>query len=512
MSLAALALAAAIAAGPIDDRYRAALDTLYDGSTDTALTRLEALSAENPRDPVGPYLEALALCWKVEERPETRALDGDLVRRADRALALADALLAADANDARARFARGAAHGAKSRLALFRLERVEAAREAVRMREDLAEARRLDPGVSDTLFGLGLYDYYADVLPRAAKLIRFLLGMPGGDRARGLEEIAAARDESLFHGAEVRAQMYEILAFYEGDPDAAEAEMEALHSKYPDSPLWALKLAEHRRERMGSYGASAAVAREILAAARAGSPNFAPITATMARLSLGKSLLRDLRLAEAEEVLRGAVDPVPGDGGRSFDAQLLLGETLELQDRRADAVGHYRAAASSTDPDVRRRAERHLAKARPRGEVAALRFVADARRARERHDPEGSAERYRSAYRAWPACREARVGAAEAALRAGELDVARRRLGTLADGPGDGSDSPPWVSAWARLLLARWFDATGDRRAALKLYNDVFKHPFGQEELRGRAEAGLRTAWRPVGGEISPRDRVNYSR
>jgi tetratricopeptide (TPR) repeat protein len=511
MSLAALALAAAIAAGPVDDRYRAALDVLYDGSTETALARLAALSAESPRDAVGPYLEALALCWKVEERPESRDLDRELVGKADRALELADALLSADPSDARARFARGAAHGVKSRLALFRLERREAAHEAARMREDLTEAHRLDPDASDTLFGLGLYDYYVDVLPRAAKVIRFLLGMPGGDRARGLEEIAAARNGSLFHGTEVRAQLYEIFAFYERDPDAAETEMAALHEKYPDSPLWALKLAEHRRDRMGSYGESAATARDILEAARAGRPNVAPITVAMARLSVGESLLRDLRLVEAEAVLRSVADTAPRDVER-LKALLLLAEALELQGRRDEAVVDYRAAQGSTDRDVRRHADRRLAKARPPAEVAALRLVAAARRLRESGDTAGSLERYLSAFRLWPACREAEVGAAQAALRAAMLDAAGRRLEAAAVEPPEDEDSPPWVAAWARLLLAQLRDATGAREEAVALYNQVLKHPIGQAELRREAEAGLKEAWRPARDASARPDRMHYSK
>jgi tetratricopeptide (TPR) repeat protein len=495
MSLAALALAATIAAGPIDDAYRAALDALYDGSTDTALARLAALSAERPRDPVGPYLEALALCWKIEERPGTRDLDAVLGARADRALELADALLAADPREARALFARGAAHGVKSRLALFRLERREAAREAVRMREDLTEARRLDPANVDTLFGLGLYDYYADVLPRAAKLLRFLLGIPGGDRGRGLEMISRAKEGSLFHGTEVRAQLYEIFAFYERDADAADAEMTSLHERYPGSPLWGLKLAEHRRERMGAYSASAATAREVLAAAGSGHPNFAPITAAMARLSLGESLLRDLRLDEAEAVLRAACDPAPENVEVSLEAHQLLGEALELQGHRDRAVGHYRVAESSANADLRRRAAASLARPRPRDEVAALRLVAQARRLAERPDPEGSADRYRSALRLWPACREAHVGVAQGALRAGQVREARRLLRSAADATGD--DAPPWVSTWGRLLSARVLDATGDRDEAVVLYKEVLKAPMGREDLRSEAEAGLKNRWNP---------------
>src|SRR6185436_7077183 len=102
---------------------------------------------------------------------------------------------------------------------MFRGHRGDAAREAVRMREDLLAVREGDPGNREALFGLGLYDYYSDVLPRVAKVLRFLARMPGGDRDRGLRYIEEASEGAVLHEVEVRAQLYEIYAFYEDRPD-----------------------------------------------------------------------------------------------------------------------------------------------------------------------------------------------------------------------------------------------------------------------------------------------------
>ena len=52
----------------------------------------------------------------------------------------------------------------------------------------------LDPGLQDAYFGIGLYHYYADVAPVAAKMLRWLLLLPGGDREAGLREMLRARD------------------------------------------------------------------------------------------------------------------------------------------------------------------------------------------------------------------------------------------------------------------------------------------------------------------------------
>ena len=501
MTAAALVLAVALGSSPpSDDDRRRALALLYDGYTDTAIDRLDSLTTAAPDDPMGVYLGALAFCWKIEERPESRALEPEFHRRVDRAIALADARLERDPGDVRALLARGAAHGVRSRLHLFRLEGSAAARAAVRMRGDLLEVRRLDAGNKDAFFGLGLYDYYADVLPRFVKLVRFLAGIPGGNRERGLAEIAAAREGSLFHSTEVEWQLYEIYAFYEEDPDRAEPEIEALRERYPNAPLWGLKLAEHRRDRLGLFAESAAVSRQVLASVERGRPNYSPVVGDLARLSLGEALLLDLRPGEAATALRTVRAAATEAWAVGPRAELLLGRALELEGDRPGSLPHYRFAAEAVDREVRRRAERALAAPIPDPEVRALRRLGEARRSRGAGRPVEALGAYRDALRLWPSCREAALRVAEADLDAGRLAAARRGLRGL---EGAKAADPPWLRPSARLLLARIHDATGDRMEALRLYKEVFKHPFGQKELRRAAEEGLRRRWVPPAADAA---------
>lgn len=485
MTAAAFVLAAAFLSSPSDDSYRAALDLLYDGSTETALLRLGALREETPDDPMSAYLEALALCWKIEQRPDSRSLDAGFRSLVDRAIALADARLGRDPLDVRALVARGAAHGVRSRFHLFRGEARPAARAAEWMRTDLLAAQALDPGNRDVLFGLGLYDYYVDVLPRGVKLLRFFLGMPGGDRRRGLLSIAAAREGSLFHRSEVEWQLYQINAFYEDEPDQADTAISSLRGRYPGSPLWALQLAEHRRARLGLYSESAATAREILAASGAGHPNFSPVVAAMARLALGESLLLDLRLAEAEDALR----PVADDPSLAARAHLLLGKALELSGRRESAEAHYKVAAVSSRLDLRREAAIALATPLTKADVDGARRLGEARRLREAGHEDSSLAAYRAALAASPQCREATTALAADDVRHGRAQAALRAARQAETAK---SFAPPWVAAEARLVQAEALEMLGDRPGAIRLYKDVFQKPFGRTTLRERAAEGLR--------------------
>ena len=55
---------------------------------------------------------------------------------------------------------------------VLREERLAAARDGKRIKEALERALALDPGLDDAYFGIGMYRYYADVAPTAAKILQ----------------------------------------------------------------------------------------------------------------------------------------------------------------------------------------------------------------------------------------------------------------------------------------------------------------------------------------------------
>jgi tetratricopeptide (TPR) repeat protein len=484
---------------PGDEAYRAALELVYNGAFDAAEDRLSALSASG--DPVGPYLQALALGWKLEQRPGSTAFDDAFLQKTAQALALAEARLGKDRDDARARLARGAAFGVRSRYHIFRRHRSDAAKDAVRMREDLLKARAQGVTDGDILFGLGLYDYYTDVLPKVIKLVRFFTGMPGGDRERGLAFLEEAREGTLFHDTEARVQLYEIYAFYEDKPDRALVEIRALWARYPGWPRWGLSLAEHLRDRLGLYEESAAVARVVLETAEEGRhPNYQPVVAAIARASLGESLLLDGRFREARAALLPAGEGSPEAPGVAPRVHLLLGRSLELEGDRDAALPHYRAAAGSPDPEVRHRAQAALASPLPAGERRAAQALAVARREREAGYEEEAVAACRRAREAWPRSTEAALCVAESDLKRGRPEEAREILEGLG---ADKGVRPPWARPWAALLYGELRDLEGRREEAVQEYKKVLQEPYGREALRARAAEGLRRPFTPESGPPS---------
>jgi len=490
--LAAAAPAAAIGKDA-DAAYRAGLGLVYDGSFAAAEARLAELASEQPADPVAPYLQALALEWRLEQRPDQRALDPAVLALADRALALAAAALARDPADARALLARGAAHGVKSRLFLFRWERRSATREALDMREALTQARARGVRSPDLDFGLGLYDYYADTLPRFFRLFAFLLGIPGGDRQRGLEQVArAAHGGSLFHDDEARAQMYDIESYFEHRPDRALPWIRELRGRYPGWPLWGLKLAGALSE-LGLFAESAAVAEAIEdTAARARHPNYGPLAAAMAAALRAEALLLDLRPGEARAEARralGAADTPAWVRGRAL---LVEGKSLELEGQAAPAREAYAAAEATGDPPCARAAREALAAPLPAAAASAMGLLARARRAAENGDPAAARRLCLEAHAAFPRGDEGRLCAAQEDLAAGRAARAEDLARALV------ADAAPWLRPEARLVLAAALERRGRAAEAVTEYGRVWEEPYGRADRRTRAADALRRLGRPV--------------
>jgi len=477
-------------ASEADVAYRASLELVYQGHLETALTRLRTAADVHPEDPVAAYVLALALCWKVEQQPESVELDRELLATAAMAVARADARLERKPDDVRALFARGAAHGTLSRYHLFRLHRSDAARSAVRMREDLARVRALDPQHEDALFGLGLYDYYADVLSRAAKVIRFLARIPGGDRQRGLASIEDAAGRAALHRTEARVQLFEIHAFYEERPGRAMDQLDELRRLYPTHPLWALRAAEHLRARLGAYGDAVLVGREILARAARGETNYkGPWVPALARLEVGHAFLSDLRPAEARPfLLPVARGGIPGYAAAAPRARYLLGRCLELEGDREGALAHYRIAGGGADDEWRKAARAAVASPIPAARVRALAALGEARRQREAKRSEDALALAREALRDWPLSMEAALALVDQRLASG--DAAGARAAWPRSDARQLAETP-WLQPWEGLLEGEWHDLEGRRAEAVQQYKKVLQGRFRRPDLERRAEEGI---------------------
>jgi hypothetical protein len=340
-------------------------------------------------------LDATAVWWQIQLDPENRALDPTFTASVERAIRMTEAWTERAPHDAEAWFYLGGAYGARVQWRVLRGEKVAAARDGKQIKQALERAIALEPGLDDAYFGLGMYKYYADVAPAAARILRFLLLLPGGDREEGLREMLRARSRGRLLQGEADYQLHLIYLWYERQTRRAIELLHALQARYPGNPLYLAQIAHIQDTYEHDITGSLDTWRALLAAAREQRANNAPLAEVQARLGAAR-MLEALQLTDdAIEHLKAVTAMKPRAPYSSLAvAHLRLGEAHDRLGARSAAISAYKAAVSAVPPldpyDVRGQAADRMRKPPDARRSEAYRLSLDGWRRLERNDLPGA--------------------------------------------------------------------------------------------------------------------------
>jgi tetratricopeptide (TPR) repeat protein len=473
--------------------YRAILDADFE-----AAEELIAEACPPAPDEACQTLEATRLLWRIQIDPEQTELDARFTAAVDRAIAAAEAWAGREPESAEAWFYVGGAYGARVQFRVLRRQHVGAARDGKAIKQALDRALALDPALTDAKFGLGLYEYYADVAPTAAKVLRFLLLLPGGDRARGLARMRDAQREGALLSDEAAYQIHLVLLWYENKPREGLELLQALGARHPRNPFFHRLTAETLENYLHDTTASLEAWRGLLARADAAAVNEPLLADADARLGLAATLdaLGDTDLAVSTLTPLLARTPTE-PWGAAARTELALG-------RLYDRLGEWSKAEALFTAVV---------KAPPAPDPLGL--AAAARRARQRPTAFTKGESHRLALAAWrgferqatapveadfekaltldPQNQIARVHYARVLLARRETARALQQLDAVLRAPGN---TPPALVADAALAAARLREQTHDTTTARALYRRAaftFGASAATREAATRAIARLDT-------------------
>jgi tetratricopeptide (TPR) repeat protein len=340
-------------------------------------------------------LAATSTWWRILLDPDSRAVDPQFDARVEHAIETTEAWAAREPQNAEAHFYAGAAYAARVQWRVLRDEKIAAARDGKRIKQALERAIALDPSLDDAYFGVGMYQYYADIAPAAAKVLRFLLALPGGDRTEGLARMQRARAEGTLLRGEADYQLHIIYLWYERRPDQAVELLQSLNDRYPRNPLFPAQLADVQDRYLHDIVASLDTWEDLLAAALGGGVNEAGIAEARARLGMAKQLEAlhesDRAIGQMRQVIemKGA-----RPSGALAEAYVGLGEAEDRLGHRDAALAAYRlaiAAAPAPDvQDVRRRAADRMRRAPDAARAEAYRLSIEGVRRLEKKDLAGA--------------------------------------------------------------------------------------------------------------------------
>jgi hypothetical protein len=285
--MAALLIGAVPAHAALTEAPR--LAAVYDAILDARFDRVDAqLTQTCPPAPLEACaaLAVVSAWWQIQLTPESRALDGRFTDRASAAIAANEAWTKREPARGGAWFYLAGSYGPLVQWRVLRGERLAAAREGKKIKDALERALQLDPSLDDAYFGIGLYHYYADVAPAAAKILRWLLFLPGGDRVKGLQEMLQARQRGALLKGEADYQLHLIYLWYERNAPRALELLQGLDARYPTNPLFARRIAEVQDQYLHDREASAKTWRALIERAREGRVYDAAQTEMRARAAL----------------------------------------------------------------------------------------------------------------------------------------------------------------------------------------------------------------------------------
>lgn len=229
-----------------------ALDAIYSGNAPQGAALARAFEQAHPQNPLGYLLEDEALWWErycaaceirygmVEAWSHDKQRDDQAyLALADKAIQLARAQLAT-ANTPEMHFYAGMGYALKVRMYGLRGENRAAARAGVSARSEMLAALKLDPQMADATAAMGLYNYYVDTLSPIVKFLRFIMGIPGGDKATGVRQMKIGMTQGHMLAVDVRFILARALRQYDHKYADALSIAQPLVERYPRNPMFLL--------------------------------------------------------------------------------------------------------------------------------------------------------------------------------------------------------------------------------------------------------------------------------
>ena len=366
-----LLLAAATLRAEVDEaRYEAAaqqgIERVYNLEFEEAERDFRSMIAMAPERPAGHFMLAMVTWWRILIDIDDERYDDTFLEDLDRVVAMCDSILEIDDRDVGAIFFKGGAMGFEGRLRFHRNDYLAAADAGRRALPLVQIAMELAPENNDILLGSGIYNYYADVIPREYPFLKpLLLLVPAGDRQKGLEQLTRAAEHGRYASIEASYFLMQVYFFYEHDYGKALDIARTLHQRFPNNMQFHRYLGRCYVA-LSAWDSAGVVFGEIARRAEAGQRGY---TATIEREGQYYLGLQELHRQQYDAALQhlyrcdelSRTLDLSGPSGFMVNANLKIGTIYDLQGKRDLAIQQYRKVLEMDEyRDSHEQAERYL--------------------------------------------------------------------------------------------------------------------------------------------------------
>ena len=209
---------------------------------DKSFATFDSLIVMRPDRPEGYFLKA-SLLLSIYQVDKNQAVFDSLKVYADKTIGISKKLLDEQPDNKFLHFYLGGIYGNMGLQYLRQGSYWSAYRNGSKGKGHLEKALKIDPEFADAELGIGIFKYYADVLPRYMKPLLFLVRL-SGNREEGLSKIKLAAEKSALSRIEANFFYAKILQEYEGDPAGALDVGYQLHNQFPDNMFYHYSLGQ----------------------------------------------------------------------------------------------------------------------------------------------------------------------------------------------------------------------------------------------------------------------------
>lgn len=348
------ALAQSVGDARFDSLAREGIDHVYNFEFESAESDFGKLVRRQPHHPAGYFFLAMVDWWKILIDLDNEEQDKKFFEDLDRVIEMCDSMLEKNENDVSAIFFKGGAVGFQGRLRFHRNDYLAAANAGRKALPLVQAASTLDPNNYDILFGTGIYNYYAEVIPNEYPFLKpLLLFIPPGDKKKGIAQLTASAEKGKFASTEAAYFLLQIYFFYERDYGKALVSASSLSRSYPKNVLFHRYLGRLYATLL-NWPMSDEVFTEIVARSRRGQRGYSSNAEREAEYYLGASDMAGGRYDEAlahffrsDELSRSLDRNEPS--GFMVMANLKIGNIYDVQGKRNLAIDQYNKVVDMKD-------------------------------------------------------------------------------------------------------------------------------------------------------------------
>lgn len=236
-AICAFLVTAQTVCGQVHDPYERGLTLLYEYRPQEALNLFDSLIRKQPDNPTAYSLKASAYWWLIAADSKNKEFINQFLAAVEQAVAVAEKNYDTHPTDPEAKLMLGGAYGYLGRYHAMVGNWLRAYWYGKKGRNLLREVLEASPDRADAAFGLGMFNYYSDQLPKIVKPLSFLLGA-SGDRELGIQQLELARKNGHYTKIEATFFLWDVYHQYEKQYDPAGLYAEELLSQYPTNPVF----------------------------------------------------------------------------------------------------------------------------------------------------------------------------------------------------------------------------------------------------------------------------------